>query len=471
MTYSLLLRIVEELALLITDAKLERVLQGADRNIYLLFRKNRNRHALLVSPRRSGPRLHLVSRKPEAAADIHPFALQLRSRLVGARLGGISLLNQDRVAALRFTKEAVDYFLVFELTGSSANLFFCDRAMRILALYHPVAAGDHPRRLLLPGCRYEPPPRKDGPPAVAAEAAASGSPNEDAERSFEKLGIEERFVSLSARLRAAVKKAVDKAERRKLALASDLRSLQEGEHERRKGDLLLANLGSVKAGADSVELSGPDGARVTVALDPRLTAARNAERYYKKYKKAKAGLPLALARARRTDEELSALCSRLSEIGSAGNAEELLRIEAALAEEGFAAVERRGPGKKSGAPPAGVRKATVQGWEVLIGRNAAGNDAITTKLARPHDLWLHAEGLPGSHVLVRNPGKKDVPPPVLLAAAALAARYSKGRGAGKVPVSYCEARYVSKPKGAKPGLVVLLRRKTVLVEPRDGTDR
>ena len=90
-----------------------------------------------------------------------------------------------------------------------------------------------------------------------------------------------------------------------------------------------------------------------------------------------------------------------------------------------------------------------------MGKSAAGNDYITMKLARPDDLWLHAEGMSGSHVVVRNPGKRDIPDGVLRKAASLAAWYSKGKNSAKVPVAYTRAAYVKKPKGAAPGSVVL----------------
>jgi predicted ribosome quality control (RQC) complex YloA/Tae2 family protein len=102
-----------------------------------------------------------------------------------------------------------------------------------------------------------------------------------------------------------------------------------------------------------------------------------------------------------------------------------------------------------------------------VGKSALGNDYITMKLARPDDLWLHAEGMPGSHVLIRNPGRDDIPQDVFMKAAALAAFYSKGRKAAKVPVTYARARFVKKPKGAKPGLVMLLERKVVMVVPEE----
>ena len=103
-----------------------------------------------------------------------------------------------------------------------------------------------------------------------------------------------------------------------------------------------------------------------------------------------------------------------------------------------------------------------------MGKSAAGNDHLTMKLARPDDLWLHAEGMPGSHVIVRNPNALIIPPDVLVKAASLAAFHSKGRNAGKVPVTYTRAGLVKKPKGAKPGLVMLQERKSLMVIPEDG---
>ena len=87
------------------------------------------------------------------------------------------------------------------------------------------------------------------------------------------------------------------------------------------------------------------------------------------------------------------------------------------------------------------------------------------RLARPDDLWLHAEGMPGSHVVVRNPGKRDIPEGVLRRAASLAAYYSKGKGSAKVPGAYTPAGQVKKPKGAAAGMVILTGRKTMMAAP------
>lgn len=107
------------------------------------------------------------------------------------------------------------------------------------------------------------------------------------------------------------------------------------------------------------------------------------------------------------------------------------------------------------------------GFEILVGRGSEENDVLTFEVAEPHDLWLHvAGGVPGSHVVVRNPDRGEVPAEVVEAAAALAAWYSKARGAPSVEVHYCPASAVSKPRGAPAGLVELARWKKIRVRPK-----
>lgn len=112
------------------------------------------------------------------------------------------------------------------------------------------------------------------------------------------------------------------------------------------------------------------------------------------------------------------------------------------------------------------RTYVIDGYEVLVGRGADENDDLTFNVAEPHDVWMHvAGGTPGSHVIVRNPAKTEVPRAVLESAAASAAWYSKARGAPKVEVHVCRASDVSKPRGAPAGLVELAKWKSIKVKP------
>ncbi len=472
MHFDMLSSVIDELGSLLEGARIERVIQGKDDGaLYLLFRKNRRNVTLLISPDRSLPRLHFVSGKPQSAGDPHPLVLNLRSRLIGARVAGVHLLNQDRIAELRLAKDSYEYRLIFELTGSSANLFLTDEELRIMACYYPVPASERSPRVLLPGARYIP-PRKTTPPVAlerVPDVEASRSPNRAAEMYYEHLVDLQRVAALRAEVRFSATKALARTERKRVALCADLLAVQREEEYRRKGELILANLQQLNIGMEHVDLSGYDGIPVSVQLDPRRTPSQNAELYFKKYKKAKAALPLVTARLRQAEEEVSYLQALLIELEHTTVGEALNSMRSELQDRGYAKQRAEARRKAIKGTASGVRTILFQGWEILVGRNSAGNDHLTTKLARPDDLWLHAEGLPGSHVLVRNPKRTDIPIDVLIKAASLAARSSKGKAAGKVPVTYTQARYVRKPKGAKPGLVVLSRRKTVMVRPDDSS--
>src|SRR5205807_5654993 len=120
----------------------------------------------------------------------------------------------------------------------------------------------------------------------------------------------------------------------------------------------------------------------------------------------------------------------------------------------------------------GTRKyVSSDGFEILVGRAASDNDHLTFKVAKPHDLWLHAADYGGSHVVVRNSTRKPVTHRTLIEAAQLAAYFSQAKKDPKVDVHYTERKFVSKPKGAKPGLVRLLRFKNITVEPKEPVNR
>jgi predicted ribosome quality control (RQC) complex YloA/Tae2 family protein len=110
-------------------------------------------------------------------------------------------------------------------------------------------------------------------------------------------------------------------------------------------------------------------------------------------------------------------------------------------------------------------------FEVLVGRAARDNDTLTFKIAKPNDLWLHAADYPGSHVIVRNPTRKEIPQRTLIEAAQLAAHFSQANKDPKVDVHYTQRKFLSKPKGVAPGLVRLQRFKNITVAPLEAGQR
>ena len=488
MDFTILKLVVEELSALLPGAKIERVYQGLDGGLYLLLHRQRENLVLLLSLDRALPRLHLVGTK--SAADDSPigFVLFLRSHLTGARVTGVSLLNEDRVVELALTRLDVDYRLMVELVGSTPNLILLDRSSAILSVHHPVLPADTVKRPLLPGIMYIPPaPRPvrtkaapdrqpdrrhpGAPHAFCPETGAKHPANRGAEIFYTHVIADRTISSLRVRLSSVIKKALVKAERRTEAISRDLASAGQADDYRLAGDLILANLTRIVRGAGQAGLTGYDGRSVLVKLDPKRSAGQNAELYFKKYKKARTGLAIITERLRQAREEGSYLKSALADLDSAGDRETHDLIRSDLAARGYLKQngDREKEKEKRSTAPA-HRKVVYRGWDILIGKSAASNDYITLRLARPDDLWLHAEGMPGSHVLIRNPERADIPSDVLMKAAALAAYYSKGRGAGKVPVTYTRAKFVKKPKGANAGTVTLSERRTVMAVPEGNAD-
>ncbi|HXY53986.1 MAG TPA: NFACT family protein [Nitrospirota bacterium] len=480
MDFQILQKVVDELSTLITGARVDRLYQGFGGELYLVLHRRRNNAVLLISPDRSMPRLHLVSAKPPAVHALTGFAQYLKSRVTGAVISAIVLLNQDRIAEIRFSKAGAEYRLVIELTGSSANLILTDASYSILAVRHAVAFAENVSRPLLQGLQYVVPAKRPHG-AVSGKRApdateGTSAPVDDADRAFNRAAeafyerlIEQRDVaSLRTRLSTVVRQARSKVERRITALSEDLRSADRADEYRQAGELILSHIGQLATGMKHAELAGYDGRMVAVRLEPQRSPAQNAERYFKKYKKAKAGREIISTRLQHSQEEASYLKSVSIDIDHAPDREGLVRIHSELVVRRY--IMQRGNGANAArSEPKGVpiRKILCLGWEVLVGKSALGNDYITTKLARPDDLWLHAEGMPGSHVLIRNPGRTDIPEDVFMKAASLAAFYSKGRKAAKVPITYAHARFVKKPRGAKPGLVVLLERKVIMAAPEE----
>jgi predicted ribosome quality control (RQC) complex YloA/Tae2 family protein len=474
MKFQILSQVVEELSRLLTGARLERVYQGAETEFYCIFHIHKKNFVLLFSPDRRMPRLHLVSAKPPARTSPHPFVLYLRSHLVGSRVASIGLLNQDRVVEIRFAKPGAEYRLVFELIGTSVNFILIDSLSKILLMYYQIPLSGGSVRPLMPGLQYilpEKKPMRSFTKAVSdvfsqSENGAAISPNKEAETFYQQQHQQRERASIRAVLLSIIHKALSRTDRRIIALSQDLDSADRAEEYRQAGDLVLANLGRLRTGMELVELSGYDGNTVSVQLDPKLSPARNADRYFKKYKKAKVGHSIIIQRLQLAEAEtllLKALRARLNDGDDEGD---LSSIRSALVAGGYIKAKGKEKAPVGPAPP-GYRTIMFHGWEILVGKGAVGNDYITTKIARTDDLWLHAEGMPGSHVLVKNPGKVEIPANVLLKAAALAAYYSKGKKAGKVSVTYTRAGRVKKPKGAKAGLVTLTERKSIMVRPEE----
>lgn len=276
----------------------------------------------------------------------------------------------------------------------------------------------------------------------------------------------ERTHQRGAELIRAATTARDRL-RRKLAIQEkDYEATQKRQQLRICGDLITANLYRMERGQSRLECENyydPAGGTVTISLDPLLTPQQNAAKYYKKYTKAKTAeryLREQMAIARR---DLEYLESVLEEIAEAETEQDFLDIRDELRQAGF--LRSQGKGKKElkrAAKPREFR--TSSGFRVLVGRNNRQNDKLTLKDADHRDLWLHTQKIHGSHVIVCT-GGAEVDEQTLLEAAQLAAYYSQARESSNVPVDYTAVKYVKKPAGGRPGMVIYTTCHTVYVTP------
>jgi len=251
-----------------------------------------------------------------------------------------------------------------------------------------------------------------------------------------------------------------KKERHKLEnVGGDEDRFVEGMRGAAHGEMLKANLGALKKGMTS--FGG-------VPLDPAKTPVENMTRYFHLARKAKGAMEIVRKRKREVAESVYYLESLEAQLAAARTRDELIAVRQELSSSYAPRVKPSGK-KKSARKDIPrpvlpqVEKVEFRGHTILVGRNNVGNDKIVKELSAPEDLWLHAQGIPGSHVLVKRPGGKEVPREVIEEAARLAVLHSKAKGSQNVPVFLAEARHVSKFKGARPGLVRILKYSTVFV--------
>jgi predicted ribosome quality control (RQC) complex YloA/Tae2 family protein len=270
--------------------------------------------------------------------------------------------------------------------------------------------------------------------------------------------LEERRRAVAAAVRVAFRQ-------REHALEENRRALDESagaERYRVMGELLLTYGG--RAGAGAASLAVPDhtagGDVVEIPLDPHLTAVENAQRYFRRYAKAQAAARAVPGRIAQLDAELLSMREALVQIATATSLDDLWEVHTDLVRAGTL---RRGPRTKPAAKSGPRRFRGPGGTTIIVGRSARENDHVTFHVAGPDDLWFHARGLAGAHVVLKTGGAPSATQTA--AAAGVAAYFSEGREAGHVAVDWVARKHVRKPRGAAPGAVTYSEERTVHVAP------
>ena len=441
---------------------IQKIHQPGPRTITLEIRAAGQTVTLLVSADPDTARLHLLTSRSLNPPSPPAFCQFLRAHVQSARIEAVEQAPGDRIVRFTLAVRRGPCALIAELTGRRANLIVVDGEETVLAALDAERA--------VPGQTY----RAPTPRGLAQEAAEPTPPAaaDHAQRfpfssAMERRYHEQEETLILARARQArlseIRARMKKAARRAEALRADVEKAKTYQHYDRYGELLKANLHAMKKGQDRVtviDYFDPGTPELIIPLDPAKTAQGNMEDYFKKHRKYLTAEREIMPRLTETERDLEALSAERRRIEDGSWMPERMPPTAA------GPVRRQaGVRTKAGQPRTGPfrRFLSSDGLPIYVGRNAGENEDLTFGEGRPDDLWLHARGTPGSHVLVRLEKGADPPYETLRDAATLALLYSDLKKSGKGEVIYTRRKHVRKVKSKSPGTVTVTNEKTLFV--------
>ncbi|MBE6727312.1 MAG: fibronectin/fibrinogen-binding protein [Ruminococcaceae bacterium] len=264
-----------------------------------------------------------------------------------------------------------------------------------------------------------------------------------------------------------VTNAHSRALKRMALRKKELNDCADREQMRIYGELIKANLYAIKNGSSSITVQNyydPELKMIEIPLNPAILPAANAAKYFKDYKKSYTAEQTLTRLISEDQEEIVYLETVLESLERCDTLADISDIRDELFECGYIKIKSGGVRRKNTANTAFREYICREGYRVLVGRNNKQNDYITTKLASKSDMWFHVKNIPGSHVVIFCDGK-PLSDETILSAAQLAAFYSKASSSSQVPVDYTPVKFVKKPNGAKPGMVIYTTNQTVFVKP------
>lgn len=566
--------IKKELEENLLNSKVDKIYQPSKDEIILSMRSREGATKLLLSARANSPRINITAYSPENPKVPPMLCMLLRKKLSGARLRAIRQPELERLLMLDFegTNELGDIVmmtLAVEIMGQYSNIIFIDSDSNIIDAVKRVDATMSSQRLVLPGMKYEMPPKQNKLCVLTADAEeivkaveilpknmalskallaviqgispiicreieyltgrgadvfsheiddelrtrllyflkrtinsicdCSGEPyiiidqsKKPVDFTFEDISqygsgksfketqtfcelldkyyserdAIERIRSKSDDLNKMLSSTANRLIKKIYLQGEELKSCDDREHYRICGDLIQANLYRIPKGASECEVENfydENLAKIKIKLNPAISAAANSQKYYKNYQKAKTAEQILKVQIEKAEEELDYISSVFDSLSRAETERELNEIRAELTEQGYLKSKGKKQRQEAIMPP--LEFTSKSGFKILVGRNNKQNDKLTLKQADKNDLWFHAKDIPGSHTVIITNGIEPDEETVLFAAE-LAAAHSKAKEAGKVPVDYTKIRYVSKPQGSKPGMVIYKNQKTMFVEPK-----
>lgn len=468
--------VTKEISDILVGQKFGKIFQISKLRLAIDFRL-RNDFYLFISVEPDAPRIHLVKRRlrdlEKQSFNPAAFVQILRKRLANAILEKITKDENERV--LRFSFAARDeienlknYTLLVQLTGRSANLFLLDGENFILdSLRETRGAGQEI------AARYASPA---SPPEMRKDAAAAIFPRGQHESLSESLDVhfqiveqEREFEREAKTITARLKADLQKRENLKKKLLQDLTNHGDAERWKRFGDLLLANLATAAREKNTIlviDYFDPNAPTIEIEADENKSLTEIAGQFFKRYTKARNAKIEVEKRLEILESEIENLEAKRRELEQAVGEKDIDFLRAAAGEKTENRAAAKSKRKRDETFSGARRYKSSDGFEILVGKAAKDNDYLTFRVAKSTDLWLHAADYAGSHVVVKNPNRAEIPPKSLLEAAQLAAFFSQAKSHPKAVVHYTLKKFVNKPKGAAAGLVSLSSFKTILVEPK-----
>lgn len=468
-------KITAELSEHLTGQKFGKIFALAKLQIAIDFRLS-NGNYLLVSVEPNSPRTYLITRKLKELEKLSKLQLSfvafLRKRLAHSVLHSIEKLENERILKLNLLAqddfgETTNYTLIVQLTGRSSNIFLLDYRDYIL---------DSVRETFGYGqeiaSKYAPPIREAKMQGDKTIESFSQGDFETLSAALDNFYLEKQRKQLFTAKVQSARSNVNKTLKKKKALLKNLNKdlVRHGEPEiwKRFGDLLLANVATAKRDGNKisvVDYFDENTPTIEIKADPQLSITEAAEKYFKKYTKARNAKEEISKRLKIAELEIEKQLAKQEKLERVIVQNDLETIESFIGKK----KKQARPGKKGKRDNSTYYREFISsdGFDILVGKGSKDNDYLTFRIAKSLDTWMHAADYPGSHVVVRNPNRKEeIPHRTLVEAAQLAAFYSKAKRELKVGVHYTQKKFVNKPKGTVAGLVSLSSFKTLLVEPK-----
>ncbi len=433
--------LLAELCEPLTGSFLHKIEQVLTDTYVFTFRNGAKKFRLLVAVTPENSRVYIepddYEKRPLAS-----FGVLLKKVLLRSYLCSISQVENDRILFLRFETSDGTKTLVFHLMGNRGNIFLLDGEKKVMARSFNRKGSPAPGEIY-PFFEEE----------AKIEPVKGFAFNREVAERYREPAVEEDLSRLKSGLLKETKKRIVKIKKKLLSFEKETESLKKNAGAKEIGDILQTWFHRIEKGMSKIvlpDIVAGEGKEIEIELDPALDSSGNVGRYYKKYRRYEKGLE-------RIKKDKITLKSELDRLNDKKDRIEKLRSYADflpyMSPAAVASKNKKKPDKKK-SPIPGRKFISTDGHAIYVGRSDAENDQLT-RMANGRDIWLHARDYPGSHVLIRIDKGKKVEQKTLEEGAMLALNYSKAANAGKGEVTFCEAKYVRKPKGFKPGKVLV----------------